>query len=139
MDNKSFTLMELTVVIIIVGILATLAFVQYGGYRENSIDREAQANLRLIMAAERIYRIEIGVYYPSAGADPQAHIDDINTNLRLSLNRVGNRNWNYQTTVGGGSPTCTEAQRINGPDSRTWRMRNTEDNPRNDSLNDTCP
>ena len=115
---------------LIVGILASMAFVNYRNIKENALDREAQANLRLVVAAERIYRIENGVYWPAANAT------DINTNLRLHLSDAGNRNWDFRATVGGASPTCADAIRFNGPNARTWRLRSSDIAP---VSNSACP
>ena len=112
---KGYSLLELIAVIIILGILATLAISQYGGYRERTIDKEAEAHLRLIQAAQRIYRIENpAIYFPSSGSG-QAEITDINDNLKLFLPNGANRRWNYQTFATG----CTQAGRFNGPNTRT--------------------
>lgn len=126
-----FTLMELLIVIAIVAVLVTLAINYYGPYRERTLDREAQAALRLIVAAERIYRMEIGGYY--AATNNQA----INDNFKLLLPSGANRYWDYSTT-GGASTTCAQATRTPaaGGKSRTWRMRLDEENPVEGA---TCP
>ncbi|MCM8795768.1 MAG: prepilin-type N-terminal cleavage/methylation domain-containing protein, partial [Candidatus Omnitrophica bacterium] len=59
---RGFTLLELVVVIIIIGILATFGISQYIPARERALGKEAIANLKLIAAAERIYRMETGRY-----------------------------------------------------------------------------
>ena len=123
---RSYTLLELVITVVIVGVLATLGFINYSSYREGALDREASANLRLIIAAERIYRIEVGAYY--AAADNAA----INTNFRLMLPVSGTINWNYLTTASGGS-TCGQATRSTA--ARTWRLRVTESDP----SSGTCP
>jgi len=92
MLRKGFTILELLVVVIIVGVLATLGFVQYGGVREASVTKEARANLKLIAAAERIYRMEVGYFYPRTGVANV--IATINDDLRLSLPEANNR-WDY--------------------------------------------
>jgi len=75
----AFSLMELMVVVIIVGILATIAIVQFSGPKEQSLEKEAKANLKLIAAAQKIYRMEVGSYV-TAGNEK-----DINNRLRLML------------------------------------------------------
>ncbi|MFA5144986.1 MAG: prepilin-type N-terminal cleavage/methylation domain-containing protein [Candidatus Omnitrophota bacterium] len=136
---RGFTLMEILVVIIIVAILATLAINQYRSYKEHELDKEAQATLRLIMGAEKIYRMEIGGYYASGPTQPTA-ISNINTNLRLSISTATNRNWDYITTADNASPipvSCTQATRNEDEtDARTYRIRNTEDDP---VANSICP
>jgi type II secretory pathway pseudopilin PulG len=124
------------VTIVIIGVLSTLGFPQYIAYRERVLDREAQANLGLIIAAERIYRIETNLYYNSGAAQPAA-IAGINTSLRLILSTLGNRSWDYQTTTnaGGAPPACAQASRFGGLAARDWSMRTTD----NASVSGTCP
>ena len=92
--------MELMIVLVIIGILATLAIPRFTLNRESVFSREAIANLRMIGAAERIYRIEI---------TPNAYVSCVNTNdcnniLRLSLNTD---HWTYVVTRPGGQATFT--------------------------------
>jgi prepilin-type N-terminal cleavage/methylation domain-containing protein len=91
------TLVELVVVIIIIGILAAIALPQFGKTKEHALSKEAIANLKLISAAEKIYRMETGSYYISSVEA------DINTNLKLSLTIT---NWDYSITGGVGSFTA---------------------------------
>jgi len=112
------------VVIVIIGILVILALTQYGSYKETALDKEARANLKLMMAAERIYRMTAGGYYPMAGGTVTV-MSDINKYLKLFLSTVSNRRWNYLTTSDNvTSATCVQATR-NGADARTFRMRQT--------------
>ena len=123
---SGLTLIEIIIVIVVIGILVTLGTVNYAPHKERALDREAQANLKLILAAERIYRMEIGVFYDSGTTQPTA-ITNINTNLRLLVSTAVNRSWDYITTATAGSACCGQATRTVG--ARTWRMRNTEDSP----------
>ena len=108
-EKRGFTLTELIVVIIIIGILATLALTHYRPVRERSLDKEAQANLRLIEAAQRIYRMEAGFFYPRTGTETTA---DMNRDLKLAL---PTQNWSYGTTSG-----ISTASRASG--TRVWTL-----------------
>lgn len=93
-----FTLIELIVVLIVMGILVILGLSQYGPARERTMGKEARANLKLIYAAEKIYRLEMGFFYPySATGATEGDTDDINQFLKLSLTE---KNWDYEI-VGG--------------------------------------
>lgn len=135
MKKRAFTLMELIIVLIIIGILSTLGIAYFDPMRESALDNEARANLRLIIAAERTLRMETNAFYASASP----HETNINTNLRLLLPAQANRNWNYVTTVIAASgQACAQATR-NGAGARTWCYRSgTTASPQADPVRSTC-
>lgn len=111
MRQSAFTLLELIIVIVIIGILATFAMPQFIVTKERALDKEAIANLKLIAAAERIYRMENGRYYPSPAAT-ESDAGNINTNLKLFLTET---NWDYSiTTTGDPADTFTATAARNG-------------------------
>ena len=65
--KKGFTLLELVVVIIIIGILATLGFTQYGKVIEKGRIAEARMVLGAIRSAQEGYKQEHGDYTATAG------------------------------------------------------------------------
>jgi len=89
-----FTLLELIVVIIIVGILSSLGMANLSTFKKKTLEKEVKANLILIRGAEKIYRMETGDYYPSSGS---VTTSDINTNLKLALSTT---NWSYGVVAG---------------------------------------
>ena len=96
--GQGVTLTEVLVVMLIIAILAALALPQFAATRERALSKEAKANLKLIDAAEKIYRMENAIYYPYAAGQ----VDDpatINDKLKLSISET---NWNY-SLVGDGS------------------------------------
>lgn len=112
--KRSYTLIEILVVIVIIGILASLAWPNYSKLQEKSLDREAKASLALIRAAERIYKMEVGFYYPFSGAvaDPSL----INTNLKLSLPTSAAK-WTYNVDNASGTGTVQATR-----SGRTWEL-----------------
>ena len=84
--------METMVVIMIIGILATLGVSQYMGYMERVYDREAEANLRMILSAERVRFIESDTTPPVYVAAATTLL--VNNNLRLTI-PTANTKWNY--------------------------------------------
>ena len=121
---RSFTLIEIITTITIIGILATVAVVNYGPARENILDTEAQQNLRLIQAAEKLYHVRFSLYYPPNAGTAEANITFINRDLKLDLPTV-NITWNYKTTFRG----CVSAARTTGGLTRYWSMLITDRNP----------
>lgn len=117
-NKKSFTLIEILIVIIIIGILAGLALPGFNVTKERTLDKEAKASLLLIQAAEKIYKMEQGAWYPPGATT--IVISDINANLKVSLpaNQV---NWTYgldNTVVASEKGTATRVS----AGGRTWTI-----------------
>lgn len=107
--KRGFNLLELVIVLIIVGVLATIALPSYTRSREQGLGGEALSNLRLISAAEKVYRLEIGTFWPSNGGNDTS-LTSINTNLKLYLT---NTNWNWSIT-GTASAFTAYGDRVSG-------------------------
>jgi type II secretory pathway pseudopilin PulG len=137
MKKTGVSLIELVITVMLIGILGALGFIQYGNYREDALGKEARANLRLIVAAQRIYKIKTTAYFPVAGGT-ETNIATINDNLKvmLSTSEGSNRTWNYQVGSSGGV-TCAQATRVNGPE-KTWSFLNNDADGDPDE-NGTCP
>lgn len=64
MKNKGFTLIELLIVIIIIGILATLIFANFGGVRQRGRDAQRKSDLKQIQTALELFRADNKAYPP---------------------------------------------------------------------------
>ena len=120
--NKGFTIIELMVALIIIGVLVSLAIPGFSRTKERAFDKEAQIGLNLIAAGEKMYRVRIGSYYPSSGTVDKSDIED---NLQLDLS---SSSWEYNITGLGGTNFNATAVR-NGPASwsRQWLINATGD------------
>ena len=119
----AFTLIELLIVVMIVVILATIGIPGYYKAKRKAIQKEGISSLKLIAAAERIYRLERDsyFYYPNSGT--VSALDDINNNLKLFLNPT---NWTYSITNNAGVIT---AQAVSGACTYTITSGNLDAEP----------
>jgi len=114
--NKfGFTIMELLVVLVIIGVLSTVAITQYRSQRERVLDKEAIAALKLMQQAQRIYHIDYGDYYP-IGSESANNITVIDDDLGVYLN---NKSWSFTTYSGGSSGAGTSTAARAG---RSWKL-----------------
>ncbi len=84
--ERSFTLMELMIVVVTVGIIAGFAVPQFQKAMDRARERDAILNLQTIDAAEVVYRARYGKYWPGAG---NFTINAINSALGLSIVEIG--------------------------------------------------
>lgn len=122
-DKHSFTLIEILVVIIIIGILAGLGLPIYQITKERTLDKEAKANLQTIQEAEATYKMEKGGgidYYPAVSSTGDPGL--INANLKLGLpTDTTYVHWLYNldnTVPGGEKATATRV----GAGGRVWTI-----------------
>jgi len=118
MKRKSgFTLIELILVVTVIMALALIAIPNYSKSKQRAIEKEAIANVKLMAAAERIYKMEQGSYAICSGATA------CNTALKLILNAT---NWAYSVD-GSGNITAT-AQASTGMSGCSYTLSPTYDN-----------
>ncbi|MCM8757823.1 MAG: prepilin-type N-terminal cleavage/methylation domain-containing protein [Candidatus Omnitrophica bacterium] len=124
-EKKGFTLIEILIICIIVGILISLSLPLFEKTRERALDKEASATLKLIQSAERVYQMEVGIFI---GCTDEACI---NNNLRLSLPKGENRSWSYSISTIGVDKFIAEATRNRAPSGweRTWSIDQDDEEP----------
>lgn len=91
----AFTLIELIMVVVVVTILALIAIPNYSKSKNRALQKEAISNLKLMVAAERIYRMEYSTY---AGCSCGPGSCSCNSVLKLMLNPA---NWIYGADASG--------------------------------------
>jgi prepilin-type N-terminal cleavage/methylation domain-containing protein len=135
--KDSFTLVEMLIVIIIVGIVAAIGMTQFSKTRDYASEKEAFSNLRLIQSAEKIYDMERTVYI---NCDSASWSDDqeacLNNALRTSLPTESNPNkkWDYESI---GSTGCVHARRVSDGVTKCMGIGDAE--PRNGTCGAGCP
>lgn len=84
MRHRGFTIVELLIVIVVIGILASITVVAYNGVQGNARDTDRLSDMDRIRDALERYRLENGTYPNEAGAsweystaDPQNFIADL--------------------------------------------------------------
>lgn len=88
MKKRSFTIIELIIVIVVAGIIAAIALPNFQKSRVKAQQKEAISNIKLIAAAQRVYRMEHGNYAECSGTA-------CNPILKLILSSA---NWAYNAT-----------------------------------------
>ena len=118
--SKGFTLLEILITVIIIGILSAIAIPNYTKSRERSLDKEAQVVLNLIHAAEKMHYMKTTAYYPNV-ALTSVDVSGINSYLRLNLYSA---NWDYGVTTDSITAATATAKRKNASSNRDreWQL-----------------
>ena len=103
--SSGFTLIELLIVIVIIGVLATILLANFIGVRQRSRDAQRKADLRQIQSAIELYKADQGVYPP---------------NPLYSINCDSYTSSSFSSLTGG-SPAITYMTKIPcDPSGTTW-------------------
>jgi prepilin-type N-terminal cleavage/methylation domain-containing protein len=135
--RKAFTLVELIVVVIIIGILLSVGIPQYRKALERSRGAEGYAGLAHIQQAEKVYFATWERYYNTVnalGASGGMNSTD-QDNLDISLPQVG---WYFNVTTPNWSTGFTATARrvagsCGGTGTQTYYMTVNENGTSNDS------
>ncbi|MFA5088324.1 MAG: prepilin-type N-terminal cleavage/methylation domain-containing protein [Candidatus Omnitrophota bacterium] len=95
-DSKAFTLVEIMVVVILIGILASFAIPRYNKTVERSHKQDAETQLIAVHGANNIYRAQTGSFFGTIGTN--YNITQINANLDLNLIANG-MTYSYRRTA----------------------------------------
>lgn len=98
--GKGFTLMELMVVVIIVGVIAAFAIPNYSKSVQKAHERDMLVHLTSIHAANLLYRSYDGDYWDTGGADQD--LAAINSTLSINIIANSGTTYNYNSADGSG-------------------------------------
>jgi type II secretory pathway pseudopilin PulG len=120
----SFTIVELMIVVIMIGVLASLAMPQFVGARERALNREARALCSLLYEAEKMRRAELDNVVGCSGYSDCASA--------LGIDISASSGWNIRVH---GINTSASPQRFNatvtrnGSDGRWWAIHQSSSEP----------
>ena len=97
--KKTFTLIEMVIVVMIISILSGLGLPLYLKARRNTYDKEARAMLKVIRSAEKMKEIETSEYIACS--------DSANCKYALLLDIPGNSVWDFSVNLNSG--LCVKA------------------------------
>ena len=107
--SRGFTLIELLIVVIVIGILATLALPQFSKAMERARQAEARNVLGALLQAEKIYYAERNAYTASLG------------DLLVSIPDNDDRFFDYAaTTTGTNNLVITATRKTTTPPTPTY-------------------
>lgn len=107
-EKKAFTLIEVLIVVIIIGVLAAVAVPTYEQTIETSFGDQAKVVLRVIYTAQRMYRSDANTY--------NASLDPLNAASLVSLDyledpNAGSAKFAYSITASGANTFTARATR----------------------------
>ena len=78
---KAFTLMELMIVVVLIGILSTIGMIMFGDTQDNAKKKVAEVSTSSIHLAQQEYISNNGSYYYTSGGCSSSTTQQIITNL----------------------------------------------------------
>jgi prepilin-type N-terminal cleavage/methylation domain-containing protein len=121
-NKKGFTIVELLIVIVVIGILATLVIVTFTGIQQKARNTQRQTDIKAVQGYVESFYAEFG-FYPNAadlnepafrsnylkGLDPHALSDpkQAGDTGAISANAPSGYQYSYQTSTDTASVPCT--------------------------------
>ena len=123
-NKKGFTIVELLIVIVVIGILATLVIVTFTGIQQKGRNTQRQTDIKALNGYVEAFYADFGFYPTGAdmqddefreaymkGLDPEALLDPKQTSGTIKTTELGEDEFVY-SYVAGGSSACTSATEV---------------------------
>ena len=105
-DTRGFTLAEVLIVIALLGILASIVVLNFGGSDRPANERALRANLQSLRSAIALYKADHG-HWPCSQADYSYPCSQ--QEFEYKLLRYTNKAGRWSTTISGASSTSSPA------------------------------
>jgi len=102
-NQKGFTIMELMIVIVIIGILIAIAVPAYNAFRDRAAAAACQSNLRTLKSAVGLYYADTGLVADDITADLNIYMDNAST---IHCPSKDDTEAYYTYSLVAGVPTC---------------------------------
>jgi prepilin-type N-terminal cleavage/methylation domain-containing protein len=124
--EKGFTLIELMIVVVIIGILAALAIPRFMRATTKSKQSEARQILKQVYSMQRAYRQEYNAYWGNAEVASAAAPAGF---ARIGVDIMDNARYTYVMTAAADAFTCTATSGILDDDAAVdeWTIDETGD------------
>lgn len=119
---RGFTMIELLIAVVIIGILATIVVLNLGSARARSVYAKVVSDMSIITTAARLYDNEKGAYPEDAGPNEQPGGLDQYLN-EWPVAPCNEKGWTYDWNAPGGGSSLVNIF-ITFNDSSGWRYHN---------------
>ena len=105
-NRRGFTLIELLIVVVIIGILATIAIPKFAASKERALVTRMVADLKQLTTSQESYWNDNGAYY--SGSLPSAAMLYSNSaGVTVTMLNASGSGWAAESSIIGTAKTCT--------------------------------